>query len=157
MRVLATFLILTTTLHAGDRTVPPQTLPLIEPGQTPEDKAEELRKKKCLPCEGKVTPLTQEEENEYAQAVPHWEVKRSGTHKLLRQFVFKSFQDSITFVNSVATIAEEEQHHPNIEIFFNSVILEIYTHAINGLSENDFILAARIDEVAQKQRMGRKK
>jgi 4a-hydroxytetrahydrobiopterin dehydratase len=160
MRISVKFLIITSTLtlYAGDRTVMKNTLPMIEPGKTSEDRAVELRGKKCVPCEGNLKPLSQEDEDAYALATPHWEIKRNGTHKLVRQFLFQTFQDSIRFVTAVADIAEEEHHHPNIQIFFNSVILELYTHAITGLSENDFILAARIDEIAQKTRFrGRKK
>jgi 4a-hydroxytetrahydrobiopterin dehydratase len=160
MRFLAVFLITinTVNLYSGDRTVIKNTLPMIEPGTTPEDRAHELREKKCLPCEGKLKPLSCEDEDSYALATPHWEIKRSGTHKIVRQFLFKTFQESIRFVTAIAEVAEEEHHHPTIQIFFNSVLLELYTHAITGLSENDFILAARIDEIAQKTRFrGRKK
>ncbi len=142
---------------AYERNSSPPLLSIQEPGQTPEDKAMELRKKHCIPCEGKVKPLSLEEENDYAKAIPRWEIKRNETHKISRQFLFKNFKEAMHFVNAVATIADEENHHPNLSIFFNSVIVELYTHAVSGLSENDFIVAARIDEEGQKKRFGARK
>ena len=147
----------TITLQAGERTVPLHKFPTLEPGKTSEDKAMELRKKRCLPCEGKVKPLSQEEEDEYAQATPQWSINRAGTHTLIRKFVLRSFKESMGFVNAIADLAEEESHHPAIEIFFNVVSITLYTHAIGGLSENDFIVAARIDELAHKKRLGGKR
>jgi 4a-hydroxytetrahydrobiopterin dehydratase len=72
---------------------------------------------------------------------------RDGTHKLRREFKFKNFKQSLAFVNKVSEIAESESHHPDIYIFYNIVKLELFTHAVGGLSENDFIMAAKIDEV----------
>lgn len=144
-------LFLTLPLHAAERTTSGNPLPLFEPTQTIEEKTMDLRKKRCVPCEGGVKPLAEEEENTYAKLVPKWEIHRDGTHKIERSFVFKNFREAITFVTAIAEIAEEENHHPNLRIVFNRVVVELYTHAINGLSENDFIVAAKIDEKAQKK------
>ncbi len=159
MRTQALFVLIMSVslLGARERGALPNDLPLLEPGQTPEEKAMELKKKHCIPCEGKTKPLTDEEENDYAKAIPKWEIKRNGTHKLARQFLFKDFKEAMHFINEVATIAEEENHHPNLSLFFNRVIIELYTHAITGLSENDFIVAAHIDEAARKRPRSHKK
>lgn len=103
--------------------------------------------KKCVPCEGGVPPFTPEEIEKYKKEVSvDWEVVEDG-HKIKRKFKFKDFKQAMDFVNKVAEVAESEQHHPNIEIFYNIVNLTLWTHAIAGLSENDFIIAAKVDEV----------
>jgi 4a-hydroxytetrahydrobiopterin dehydratase len=88
-----------------------------------------------------------EDEDRYIKEVPSWTLDREGVHRIKKSFKFKDFKDAISFVNKVAEIAEEEGHHPNISIFYNRVELELYTHAIKGLFENDFIMAAKIDEI----------
>jgi len=103
-----------------------------------------LTEKKCKPCEGGVPPLTEDQANELLKQIPEWTIKDGHVY---RQFKFKDFKEAISFVNKVAEIAEQEQHHPNIKINYNKVSIELYTHAINGLSENDFILPAKIDEI----------
>lgn len=103
-----------------------------------------LSEKKCIPCEGGTPPLGEAEANVLLNEVPSWSL-RDG--HLWRSFRFRNFLEAIGFVNSVAKIAEEEQHHPNIFIRYNKVELELWTHAINGLSENDFILAAKINRL----------
>jgi len=106
-----------------------------------------LSQKKCVPCEGGVPPLVEEESNKFLQELAEgWEVFAEGK-KLRRQFTFKDFREAMTFVNKVADIAEEEQHHPDIIISYNKVTIELWTHAIAGLSENDFILASKIDHI----------
>lgn len=106
----------------------------------------DLTQKKCVPCEGGTKPFTAEQIEEYKKQVSsEWEVEE--THKLYRKFKFKDFKEAMAFVNKVAEIAEEEQHHPDIALFYNIVKLTLWTHAISGLSENDFIMAAKIDEL----------
>lgn len=102
----------------------------------------ELRKMKCKPCTGSTPPLTEEEIKELLQQVKNWKLEGK---KLVKKFKFKDFVQAMKFVNE---IAEEEEHHPDIEIHYNRVTLTIWTHAINNLSENDFILAAKIDGIA---------
>lgn len=80
---------------------------------------------------------------EFAKNVPAWKI--IDNKKLSREFKFKDFKEAMAFVNHVADIAESEGHHPDIYIFYNLVRLELSTHAVGGLSENDFILAAKID------------
>lgn len=107
----------------------------------------ELTKLRCIPCEGGVPPLTEKEEEGYMKEVPSWTLERTGNHRIKRQFTFKNFKEAMAFVNRVAGIAEEEGHHPNFSISYNRVLLELFTHAIGGLSENDFIVAAKIDRL----------
>ena len=103
-----------------------------------------LTEKKCKPCEGGVPSLTEDQANELLKQIPEWTIKDGHVY---RQFKFKDFKEAISFVNKVAEIAEQEQHHPNIKINYNKVSIELYTHAINGLSENDFILPAKINNI----------
>lgn len=107
----------------------------------------DLVNKKCVPCEGGVPPFTPEQVKEYKpQIADAWEVVEDGK-KLKRKFKFKDFKEAMTFVNKVAVVAEEEQHHPDIKIFYSIVEITLWTHAIMGLSENDFIMAAKIDQL----------
>ncbi|PIR68629.1 4a-hydroxytetrahydrobiopterin dehydratase [Candidatus Nomurabacteria bacterium CG10_big_fil_rev_8_21_14_0_10_35_16] len=104
----------------------------------------DLLKKKCVPCEGGMEPLKQEEVFGLMEQIDGWNV--DGDFKVIfKEFKFKDFIGATNFVNQIAEIAEEEGHHPDIHIFYNKVVLELTTHAIKGLSENDFILAAKID------------
>lgn len=105
-----------------------------------------LLNKKCVPCESGTPPLTAEEIEKYLPEVPRWEVFDSK--KISREFKFKDFKEAMTFVNKAADLAESEGHHPDIYIHgWNKVRLELSTHAIGGLSENDFILAAKIGAI----------
>jgi 4a-hydroxytetrahydrobiopterin dehydratase len=106
----------------------------------------ELTKRKCKPCEGGVPKLNAEEIREYQKELKEpWEVV--DEMKIVKQFQFKDYPEVIRFVNKVADLAEDEDHHPVMHVFFSMVKVEIWTHAILGLSENDFILAAKIDEL----------
>ncbi|MDP3999220.1 MAG: 4a-hydroxytetrahydrobiopterin dehydratase [bacterium] len=89
-------------------------------------------------------PLGAEKIKEYsAQLKNSWDVLENK--KIRREFVFKGFKEAIVFVNKVAEIAEQEDHHPDIHIFYRKVVIELWTHAVGGLSENDFIMAAKIE------------
>jgi 4a-hydroxytetrahydrobiopterin dehydratase len=104
-----------------------------------------LLKKKCVPCEGGIQALNLSQLQEYLDKVSGW-VSDSEGKKISKEFKFKDFIGAINFVNQVAEIAELENHHPDICIYYNRVCLELWTHAIGGLSENDFILAAKIND-----------
>ncbi len=104
-----------------------------------------LYQKKCIPCEGYENPLGTDDISGYLLQVEDWEAL--GNKKIKKNFKFKNFKDAMVFVNQIAKLAEEEQHHPDISIFYNRVNLELYTHVIGGLSENDFIMAAKIDKL----------
>ncbi len=104
----------------------------------------DLLKKKCVPCEGGMDPLGQEEVFKLMEQLEGWNVAEDFKI-IFKEFKFKDFIRAINFVERVADVAEMEGHHPDIHIFYNKVVLELTTHAINGLSENDFILAVKID------------
>lgn len=105
-----------------------------------------LSDKKCVACEGGVPPLNEKEIQEYlGQIKAGWKVL--DDKKITKDFKLKDFNEAMEFVNKVASIAEEEGHHPDMHIFYNKIKIELWTHAINGLSENDFILAAKIDKI----------
>ena len=107
---------------------------------------EKLIEKKCVPCDRRVQPFTETQIKEYlSQLKTEWEVL--DNKKIKKQFKFKNFKDAIAFVNKVAELAEQEGHHPDITINYNRVTIELFTHAIGGLSENDFILAAKIEQI----------
>ncbi|MDP3988706.1 MAG: 4a-hydroxytetrahydrobiopterin dehydratase [bacterium] len=104
-----------------------------------------LREKKCVPCEGGTQPLTA---GEVRALLPHissaWSVEDDNV--LVREYAFKDFKEALMFVNKVGAIAEKEDHHPDILLYgYNRVRIRLSTHAIGGLSENDFILATKID------------
>jgi len=101
-----------------------------------------LKEQKCVPCHSGMPPLTPEDAQIMHQDVPEWTLKDI---RIERTFVFKDFNEAISFVNEVAELAENEGHHPDIHISYNRVRLELTTHKIRGLSENDFILAAKIN------------
>lgn len=103
-----------------------------------------LASKKCVPCEGWVPKLSDEKIQELLKEIPNWELVDG---KLTRTFKFGNFLGSINFVNELSEIAEEEGHHPDINITYNKVKLELTTHAAKGLTENDFVMAAKIDEL----------
>lgn len=108
-----------------------------------------LAGKKCVPCEGGVPPFDTDKIDKYKKEISsEWTVLDGK--KLERKFKFKDFKEAMEFVNKIADIAEEEQHHPDIKIFYNLVTITLWTHAIGGLSENDFILSAKIDAISSK-------
>jgi len=103
-----------------------------------------LIQKHCVPCEGGTLPLTKNEYSQYLPDVPGWTV--INEKKLEKDFSFKNFKEALDFVNKVGDIAEQEGHHPDIFLHnWRKVQISLTTHAIKGLSENDFILAAKID------------
>jgi 4a-hydroxytetrahydrobiopterin dehydratase len=103
-----------------------------------------LSDKRCVACEGGVPPLTPDVAAKMLEQVPQWELVANATG-IAREFKFKDFLASMAFVGKVADIAESEGHHPNIHVYYDRVRLELTTYAILGLSENDFILAAKIN------------
>ena len=103
-----------------------------------------LTQKKCFPCEAGTPPLDETKVNELLKEVPEWQLKDKHLYK---RFKFKNFVEAMKFVNSVADIAEQERHHPDFCVHYNRVEIELFTHAIKGLSENDFIVAAKIDKI----------
>ena len=108
----------------------------------------DLSAKKCVPCEGGVPKYSLAEAEAQLASLPGWRLTHDGV-RIRRDWKFKNFRDAIKFLNNVGAIAEREQHHPDLHLEgYRNAWVEIYTHAIGGLSENDFILAAKIDQVA---------
>jgi len=107
----------------------------------------DLAKKKCIPCEGNIPAFNIDEIHKYLKKVDGWDVRedQSGSFYLIKQFNFKNFIESQNFINKVAEISEKENHHPDIWFGWGYAKIKIFTHAIKGLSENDFILASKID------------
>jgi 4a-hydroxytetrahydrobiopterin dehydratase len=101
----------------------------------------------CVPCRGGVPPLTDAEIATLKPETPAWEVAEvEGIKRLWREFRFGDFRQALDFANRVGEIAEREQHHPDLHVAWGKVRVEIWTHKIKGLHQNDFILAAKIDE-----------
>lgn len=106
----------------------------------------ELARKRCIPCSGGTPPLRKEEiERLQSQLSPEWNVVEE--HHIEREFTFKDFREALNFTDSVGEIAENEGHHPDIYLAWGKVGIKIWTHKIDGLTESDFILAAKIEEL----------
>lgn len=112
----------------------------------------DLSKQKCVPCEGGTSPLVEAEENMYHQQVEDWEIIREDVHQIEKDFTLENFQDAIDFITKVAEIAESEGHHPDIFLHdYKHVLINLHTHAIGGLSVNDFIVAVKIEEMLKEK------
>ena len=112
-----------------------------------------LADKKCVPCEDASVPkLSLGEAEQLNKQIEGWILEEKNDHlQISKQFKFKDFKDSLDFVNKVGEIAEEQNHHPNLYIIYNKVKVILYTHVIRGLHENDFILAAKFDELLKQE------
>lgn len=106
----------------------------------------DLAQKKCIPCEVGGLPLSVGEAERLLKEVPLWTLQR-GARVISREFKFPDFKTAFDFVTKVAAIAETEGHHPDISLSWGRVHVELSTHAMQGLSENDFIVAAKIDSI----------
>ncbi len=105
----------------------------------------ELADKTCVPCRGDTPPLKGAEVKELQQKVPGWEVIEE--HHLWREFRFKNFREALDFVNRVGEMAEEQGHHPDIDFGWGRAALTVFTHKIDGLTESDFVFAAKVDRL----------
>ena len=105
---------------------------------------QDLKSKNCVPCHGGVPRITGEEAEKLLKQLNRWEIVEE--HHLLKRYEFRDFRHALQFVNDVSAIAEREGHHPDITFGWGYAEIKIFTHAIDGLSESDFILAAKIDE-----------
>jgi 4a-hydroxytetrahydrobiopterin dehydratase len=108
-----------------------------------------LKDKKCVPCEGGIIPFDISEIHKYQRKVDGWDILKNDKNDFFieKNFKFNNFKESQDFVNSVGKISEDEGHHPDIIFGWGYAKINITTHAIEGLSENDFILAAKIDQI----------
>ncbi len=105
-----------------------------------------LAQKECVPCKGGVPPLTGQELRRLAKELGGgWQVVRE--HQLEKEYTFKNFRDALTFTNKVGELAEAQGHHPDIYLTWGKVKLTVWTHKVDGLTESDFILAAKADEL----------
>ena len=102
-----------------------------------------------MPCEEGGEALSPREAEELLKEIKGWEIEEYK--KIFKNFRFKDFKEAMVFVDKVAGVAEAEGHHPDIHIFYNKVALELWTHAIGGLLENDFIVASKIDAIASRK------
>jgi len=107
----------------------------------------QLKRKNCVPYKKGTPPLSDNSENELLGHVYSWAVERGGVHRLVKNFDFNSFAEAVGFINTIAMVAEEERHHPSIRIENCAVCIELSTNPVLGLSENDFIMAAKIDGI----------
>ena len=109
----------------------------------------DLLNKKCVPCEGGVLPFDISEIHKYQKKVDGWDIlkNKKKIFYLYKKYKFKNFLESQIFINKVGEISENEEHHPDILFGWGYAEIKITTHAIEGLSENDFILAAKIDQI----------
>ena len=109
----------------------------------------DLADKKCIPCEGGIPSFNIEEIHKYLKKVDGWDVKKKEeeTYFLEKNFTFKNFSESQKFVNEVGNIAESQGHHPDIIFGWGYAKIQIFTHKINGLHENDFLMAKKIDDL----------
>ncbi|MEK6852862.1 MAG: 4a-hydroxytetrahydrobiopterin dehydratase [Nanoarchaeota archaeon] len=108
----------------------------------------DLTQEKCVACEGGFPSMALDKINKYLKEVKGWElIQEAGVYKIKKTFKFKDFTESMKFVNEIAELAEDEQHHPDILIRWNRVTVTSFTHAIKGLFENDFIIAAKADKI----------
>lgn len=106
--------------------------------------SDDLNQKQCQPCEGGARPLESDRVNELLPQVPGWQVDDDGK-RIHRRFEFKGFYKTVAFINAMAWIANQEGHHPDFEAGYNYCLVNFTTHAIDGLSENDFICAAKVN------------
>ncbi|WP_297365567.1 4a-hydroxytetrahydrobiopterin dehydratase [Acidiferrobacter sp.] len=104
----------------------------------------ELRQKSCRPCEGGVEPMSLSRARELMAQIPKWTLDETGP-ALVRTFHFANFYETMAFVNAIAYIANREDHHPDLRVGYKECVVRYQTHAIGGLSDNDFICAAKID------------
>ncbi|NBB93090.1 MAG: 4a-hydroxytetrahydrobiopterin dehydratase [Gammaproteobacteria bacterium] len=106
--------------------------------------SDSLTEKKCAPCEGGTEPLDRDRVEEMLPQIPGWQVDDDGK-TIYRRFEFKGFYKTMAFINAMAWIANQEGHHPDFEAGYNFCLIHFTTHAIDGLSENDFICAAKVN------------
>ncbi len=107
---------------------------------------DDLASKHCEPCRGGIPPLTPAQYEPLLARLNDWRVERG--HHLVRTFSFPDFRSALAFVNEIGDLAEREGHHPDVHLAWGRVTVELWTHKIDGLSESDFILAAKIDALA---------
>jgi 4a-hydroxytetrahydrobiopterin dehydratase len=109
----------------------------------------ELHEKSCVPCKGGVPPLSPDEVSKLLALIEGWEAPRD--HHLTKMFRFPDFKAALAFVDRVGAMAEQQGHHPDLHLAWGKVTVEVWTHKINGLTESDFVFAAKCDRLASSQ------
>jgi len=104
-----------------------------------------LSEKTCVPCRGGISPLTRQEFEPFLKELPNWQVV--DDRRLKKTYKTKDFADSLNLANRIGQLAEEQGHHPDLTVRWGELIIDLWTHKIDGLSESDFILAAKIDKL----------
>ena len=104
-----------------------------------------LQEKKCIPCQGGVPPISKIDRENLLNELQNWQIV--DDHHLYKAYKFKNYKDAFSFVSQISLVAEEENHHPDIELGWGYVNLKIYTHKIDNLTESDFIFAAKVDAI----------
>lgn len=108
----------------------------------------ELTTIRCVGCEGGIPAMTKEEVISLMPQIAEWQLHENGKY-ITRKFSFKDFYHTMAFVNAVAWVANQENHHPDLEVGYNYCHIKFLTHAVDGLTQNDFICAAKIDKIAK--------
>jgi 4a-hydroxytetrahydrobiopterin dehydratase len=108
----------------------------------------DFTKKRCRPCEGGTPAMAGPEVDEALRSIEGWDVRENRT-RIHKQFKFKDFVEAMKFVNAMADLAEAEGHHPDFNVHYSVVDVTLWTHAVGGLSENDFIVAAKLDRLRE--------
>jgi 4a-hydroxytetrahydrobiopterin dehydratase len=129
--------------------ISPATQPCAIVLKSRENRMTELAKKTCVPCKGGVPPLKGKELADLARQVRGWKVVEE--HHIEKSYNFSDFVSALEFVKAIGAVAEEQGHHPDILLRWGRVTVTIWTHKIDGLTESDFILAAKIDEIPRPQ------
>lgn len=107
---------------------------------------EKLSEIRCVGCEGGIPAMKKDEIEKLMPEIKGWEVNKDGT-QLSRRYTFKGFYKTMAFVNAIAWIANQENHHPDMEVGYNYCLVKYSTHAVNGLTKNDFICAAKVNQL----------
>ena len=105
----------------------------------------ELAQKRCEPCQGGVPPLAEDKQRLFLAELDQWRIVEN--HHLSKEFSFPDFASALSFVNKIAEVAETEAHHPDIYLAWGKVRIDIWTHKIDNLTEADFVLAAKLDQI----------
>ena len=108
----------------------------------------DLTARRCKPCEGGVAPLSADAARELLEQLSDWQINNES-NEISRVYLFKNYDETMAFVNALAFMAHREDHHPDLEVGYNRCLVRYSTHAIGGLSENDFICAAKVDALIE--------
>jgi 4a-hydroxytetrahydrobiopterin dehydratase len=109
----------------------------------------ELKNRHCNQNESELLTLSNEKEEQFAREISGWEIVRNGEHTLSKMIQANSFRDAVYLIQDIAEVAENENHHPDLHLYYSKLKIELVTHKVHGLTENDFIMAAKIDDLVQ--------